>query len=64
VGIVALVAFFGLLVGLPLLRTISDSQGLALFEAGCVAANRDLGTAFRLLADAIRARHLPPGRSN
>jgi hypothetical protein len=33
-------------------------------EAGCVAANRDLGTAFRLLADAIRARHLPPGLSN
>ena len=32
-GIVALVAFFGLLVGLPLLRAISDSQGLALFEA-------------------------------
>jgi hypothetical protein len=28
-------------------------------EAGCVAANRDVGTAFRLLAEAIRARDLP-----
>ena len=33
VGIVALVVFFALLTGLPLLRVISDSQGLALFEA-------------------------------
>ena len=33
-------------------------------EAGCFAVHRDLGSAFRLLADAIRARHLPPGLSN
>jgi chromate transporter len=33
VGIVALVVFFALLAGLPLLCAISDSQGLALFEA-------------------------------
>jgi chromate transporter len=33
VGIVALVVFFALLAGLPLLRAISDSQWLAVFEA-------------------------------
>jgi hypothetical protein len=33
-------------------------------EAGRFAVHRDLGSAFRLLADAIRARHLPPGLSN
>ena len=33
-------------------------------EAGCGAVNRDLAVAFRLLADKIRARHLPPGLSN
>jgi hypothetical protein len=33
-------------------------------DAGCTSIHRDLGTAFRLLAAAIRERHLPPGLSN
>ena len=33
-------------------------------EAGCVAVNRDLAVAFRLLADKIRARHFPPRLPN
>jgi chromate transporter len=33
VGVIALVAFFALLLGLPLARALSDSQGLALFES-------------------------------
>jgi chromate transporter len=33
VGVVALTAFFGLLFGLPLLRSLSDSQGIAMMDA-------------------------------
>ena len=33
-------------------------------EAGCIAANRDLAMAFRLLAGEIHGRRLSPGLSN
>jgi chromate transporter len=32
-GLIALTAFFALLAGLPIVRSLTDSQGIALFEA-------------------------------